>query len=167
MTPFKIIKWRGAHLFNPSGWCRSSAELFHPQIYWDLSHFSRDLKGTAELNLQIICSMPKPLTKVTNYLCFLCYLSLSAAYEVIQHVLLSFAISLRLFHCPSMHQCQPPSPQAPDLWIVSWSVITVSSRRHWCWIHHRENRLMSPNIMNIILTTCGHQHPRFIWNTGR
>lgn len=88
-------------------------ELFQPQIYCDLSHFGRDLKGMAELNLQIsfsvnasICDATmqkyrstecKPQTKVTNYLCFLCYLSLSAAYEVIQHVLLSFAISLRHF----------------------------------------------------------------------
>lgn len=48
-------------------------------------------------------------------LCFPYYSSLSSAYEVIEHAPLSFAFTLLCFQCPSMHQCQPPSPQASDL----------------------------------------------------
>lgn len=100
-------------------------------------------------------------------LCFLYYLSLSSAYEVIEHVPLSFALTRLCFQCPSMHQRQPPSPQAFDLWILSWSVITASRREHWCQICHEENCLMSTNIMNILLTTCGQQHLRFRWYIRR
>lgn len=100
-------------------------------------------------------------------LCFPYYSSLSSAYEVIEHAPLSFAFTLLCFQCPSMHQCQPPSPQASDLWILSWSVITASRREHWCQICHQENHLMSTNIMNILLTTCGQQHHRFRWYIKR
>lgn len=49
------------------------------------------------------------------YLRFLRYSSLPSAYEVIQHVPLSFALPLLCFQCPCMHQCQPPSLLASDL----------------------------------------------------
>lgn len=56
-----------------------------------------------------------PDTKCYGLSCFLYYLSLSSAYEVIEPAPLSFALTLLCFQCPSMHQCQPPSPQAADL----------------------------------------------------
>lgn len=36
-----------------------------------------------------------------------------------------------------------------------------------CRVSHQENRLMSANIMNILLTTCGLQHLRFRWYIRR
>lgn len=47
--------------------------------------------------------------------CFLYYSSLTSAYEVIQHVPLSFILPPLCFLCPCMHQCQSPSLPDSDL----------------------------------------------------
>lgn len=124
--PFKIIKYTAPILFNPSA-CRSYCILSHfsLNIYCGLTHYSCDLEGTTKLKLHMmqttfafteqawthsfvsLCDAimqkyresqsanPKPMS---HFICFLlCYLSLSAAYEVVQHVPLSFALTLRRF----------------------------------------------------------------------
>lgn len=95
---------------------------------------------------------------------FLRYPSLSGAYEVIQHVL---CLWLSLCCVFSVHACiNVNCPPHRLLIYESYPGLSLlpPERRIYgpiCRVCQRENRLMSTNIMNIVLTTCGLQHLTF------
>lgn len=94
----------------------------------------------------------------------LCYSSLSCAYEVIQHVLCLLLSLCCVFSVPACINVSLP-PHWPLIY-ESYPGLSLlppegSIDGPICRVCQQENRLMSTNIMNILLTTCGLQHLRF------